>query len=277
VLEARGLTLKRGARTLLSALDFRVNAGEFWCVLGPNGSGKTTLLHALAGLDEAAAPCVWLNNVGLGAMALDAVALDAVASNTVALNAVALNAVALDELARLRSLMPQATQDAFSSSALETVLLARAPWQGLFDGASEEDLHIAKQCLEDADLAGFFSRDVVTLSGGERQRVAFAQTLAQDASLMLLDEPASHQDLRHQALIFSKLATRAALGKTIIASVHDLNLAARYASHVLLMDGEGGFTAGTRDEVMTVERLSHVFATRVEAVTHQGRTLFVAM
>ena len=249
VLEAHSLKLTRGPRTLVERLDWRAQSGEFWCLLGPNGVGKTTLLHTLAGLLPA--PDVVLQGRALPTW-------DA------------------QELARVRGFMPQHIHDAFNASVLDTVLLGRHPHLGRWDWESADDVAVAEQALATTGMQAFAARDVLTLSGGERQRVALAMLLAQQPKLLLLDEPASHQDLQHQVAIFSSLRALADSGRALICAVHDINLAARFATHALLLDGAGGAEAGPIAAMLTPERLSRIFHHPVRQLDDGGRAWFVA-
>ena len=249
LLEAHGLTLKRGTRTLVAQLDWQARGGELWCLLGPNGVGKTTLLHALAGVLPA---------------------------HGVHLNGRALGQWDMQQLARERGFMPQQIHDAFSASALDTVLLGRHPHLGRWAWEGDDDMAIARQALDDCGMAHFAQRDVVTLSGGERQRVGLAMLLAQQPRVLLLDEPASHQDLQHQVAIFKLLRALADEGRALVAAVHDINLAARFATHALLLDGAGGSEAGTVDQMLTPERLTRIFHHPVRRIDDQGRAWFIA-
>ena len=249
VLEASGLTLTRGTRQLIKKLDWCARSGEFWCLLGPNGVGKTTLLHTLAGVLPATGVCLNGRDVGNW---------DA------------------QELARERGFMPQHVHDAFNASVLDTVLLGRHPHLGRWDWESDEDMALARRALETTGMAAFADRDVLTLSGGERQRVALAMLLAQEPRLLLLDEPASHQDLQHQMAIFSCLRSLADAGRALVCAVHDINLAARFATHALLLDGAGGAEAGLAAEMLTPERLSRIFHHPVRRLDDAGRSWFVA-
>lgn len=249
MLEAKGLTLTRGTRVLINRLDWSARGGEFWCLLGPNGVGKTTLLHTLAGILPAEGAC---------------------------LNGRALAGWDAQELARERGFMPQHIHDAFNASVLDTVLLGRHPHLGRWDWESDADVALARRALDATGMAAFAQRDVLTLSGGERQRVALAMLLAQQPRLLLLDEPASHQDLQHQVRIFSLLRALADSGHALVAAVHDINLAARFATHALLMDGVGGVEAGPVMEMLTPERLSRIFHHPVRKLDDAGRAWFVA-
>lgn len=252
LLEVQDLTLHVGERTLVRELSFRLSPGEIWCLLGPNGSGKTTFLHTLVDLRKTQAGLVRLAGK-------------------------ALDAWPLAEAARLRGFLPQTLHDAFSASVLDSVMLGRHPYRMRWQWESEDDRAIAFAALEAVDLAGFEERDVLTLSGGERQRVALAALLAQDAPLLLLDEPVSHLDLHHQVLVLRHLGNLAReRGKGVLFSVHDLNLAARFASHALILTPQGAVRQGPISEVMTEPDLWCAFGHRVARIETAGRILFIA-
>jgi iron complex transport system ATP-binding protein len=178
--------------------------------------------------------------------------------------------------ARRRSFLPQTIHDAFSASVLECVMLGRHPYLSRWQWEGDGDRATAQAALELVDLTGFAERDVLTLSGGERQRVALAALFAQDAPLLLLDEPVAHLDLHHQLLVLEHLRALAReRGRGVMFAVHDLNLAARFASHALLLGPQGTVRQGTVAEVMQEEGLSEAFGHRVARVEAAGRTLFV--
>jgi len=234
LLEASHLTLRAGTRELAHDLSLRVQAGELWCVLGPNGSGKTTLLHTLAGVQPPTAGRVHLMDADLARCPPE-------------------------QLARWRGLLTQTVHDSFSATALDVVLLGRHPHHGRWSFDDDQDRRIAHDALAAVDAAALAERDVITLSGGERQRVAIAALLAQQVPLMLLDEPTAHLDLKHQIGVLRHLrALVQAGGGAAVIALHDLNLAARFASHALVL---GGATpvAGTIDAVMTEDTLSAAF------------------
>jgi iron complex transport system ATP-binding protein len=248
MLATHALSLKAGSRVLVERLDWSAAAGEFWCLLGPNGVGKTTLLRALAGVPPRA---------------------------EVLLQGRALSGWEPRELARMRGLMPQQAHDAFSTSVLETALLGRHPYLDAWAWESAADVALARANLARVGMDALAARDVLTLSGGERQRVALAQLLTQDPAVMLLDEPSSHQDLRQQIAVFDLLRDLAGAGKTLVAAVHDINLAARYATHALLLDGQGGATAGPVAEVLTPAHLTRIFGHPVRKIEDAGGSAFV--
>jgi len=159
----------------------------------------------------------------------------------------------------------------------ETAALARQRDFGvrsLFDDGAQRDDEV-ERVLDRLLLAPFAASDVQTLSGGERQRVAIATALLQGAPLLLLDEPASHLDLAHERLLVDVLRAHAAAGGSIVASLHDLDLAWDLASHVVVLDGRGGAVAGTRDDILVADRLAAVFGVAIRALVVDGATRFV--
>jgi iron complex transport system ATP-binding protein len=229
------ISLRAGDRILLERFTHTFHAGEVWCITGPNGAGKTTLISVLAGLLSPAAGHVALDGTRLADWSPAA-------------------------LARRRALMPQTAHDAFSASVLDIVMLNRFPHLAGWGWEGEADRAAAHAALDLLGLAEFASRDVLSLSGGERQRVALAAVLCQEAPLLLLDEPLAHLDLHHQVDCLEAL-TEWARGpqRNVVFSCHDLNLARRFASHALLLDGTGAAYVGPVREVLTPELASRAF------------------
>jgi iron complex transport system ATP-binding protein len=252
LLETRALALRAGAtphgRVLFDDLTISVHPHECWVVLGPNGAGKSSLLAALAGVFVPAHGSVAVDGRPLAEWPPVA-------------------------LADRRAWCPQFWSDPFPASVLDTVQLARhrrAGWKASFD---EPDARVSA-VVERLELAGLLDADVRTLSGGERQRVAIATTLLQETPLLLLDEPASHLDLGHQHLLLEVLRDHAGAGGAVVASLHDLNLAWDLASHVVLLDGRGSASAGTRDALMTPARLGGAFGVGIEQIAVGARQRF---
>jgi iron complex transport system ATP-binding protein len=253
-LQVEGLGLRAGglaqARLLFAGLDFRVEPGERWVVIGPNGAGKSSLLAALAGTFPAATGTIGLANTPLSAWPAEALAAE-------------------------RAWSPQFWFDPFPSTVLETAALAYRRdlgWRFRLDRAAEPQVLAV---LDRLALGSLLDVDVRVLSGGERQRVALATALLQEAPILLLDEPASHLDPAHQRLLLRLLREHAAAGGSVVASLHDLNLAWDLASHAVLIDGRGGACAGTRAQVFDAGRLGEVFGVTIEAVDVGGATRFL--
>lgn len=234
-ISAQRVTLKAGARTLLEDFTHTFYPGEIWCIAGPNGAGKTTLIAALAGLRAPAA----------GHIEIDGVRVADWPSVP---------------LAQRRALMPQNAHDAFSASVFDIVMLNRFPHLTGWGWESEADRAAARDALAALGLTGLAARDVLSLSGGERQRVALAATLCQAAPLLLLDEPLAHLDLHHQIDCLEALvAFSRSPERTVMLSCHDLNLARRFATHALLLDGQGSAHAGPVREVLSASLASRAF------------------
>jgi nicotinate-nucleotide--dimethylbenzimidazole phosphoribosyltransferase len=250
-LQATNLGLHVGARTLIASLTQCFAPGEVWCIAGPNGAGKTTLIGVLAGLTRPAAGEVTLDGIALaGWRAAD--------------------------LARRRAWMPQDTHDGFSASVLDTVMLNRFPYLSGWGWESGDDRAAALAALDLLGLGSFAARDVLSLSGGERQRVALAATLCQNAPLVLLDEPLSHLDLHHQIECLEVLTVAAReRARTVIFSCHDLNLARRFATHALLLDGRGGAHAGLARDVLSAARASAAFGYPLALIRQEGHEALV--
>ena len=254
LMHVANLQLNTPHRLLLKDLNWEIKAGECWCVIGRNGAGKSTLLRTLA---------------GQRAMEHPAQAMIKIKGKDSVL-------CSLSDLAKERAFLPQGRTDAFGYRAIETVLSARHPYHDAHYWESQTDIEIATAALHELDVADLAQRDVRSLSGGERQRVAIAALLAQDAQLMLLDEPANALDLAHQVSVmqlFSRLCRE--FGKAVVMVSHDLNLAHRIASHALLMMGDGSWLAGSIQQVMTVEQLSLCLGHPIERFTHGDQTIFL--
>jgi iron complex transport system ATP-binding protein len=232
ILHTRHLSLRMGARMLVHDLNLEIRPGQLWCVLGKNGAGKTSLLHALAGLCQPTSGSVEIDGENIAA-------------------------IAPRKLAKMRGLMTQHQSDAFSQSALDTVLVGRAPYRSGAGWDSEEDVAAASAALAATGLAHLAQHDVLRLSGGERQRVALAALLAQAPHVLLLDEPTAHQDVAQQLAVF-RLLRRLAGAHALIVNCHDINAAASFATHALVLAGAGHW-AGTAAEVLVPEVLQQAF------------------
>lgn len=251
LIEVRGLTLRAGQRTLMRDFGMRVRPREMWCILGANGVGKTMFMHTLVGLRRPQAGAVHLAGKPLPQWS----AVDA---------------------ARLRGFLPQTNHDVFSAPVVQVVLMGRHPhlrrwqWEGRADGAA------ALAALKAVDLEDVAERDVTTLSGGERQRVAIAALLVQDTPLLLLDEPLAHLDLFHQIEVLKHLAGLAReQGRGVVLSLHDLNLALRFATHGMLFGTNTTLSHGPIEAVMTEASLSDAFGCAVRKISMGARSIFV--
>ena len=250
-LRAAAVTVRAGARELVRELSLELAAGEVVAILGRNGSGKTLTLHTLAGLREPAA----------GAVSLDGVALPQLRRRALAL--------------RL-GLLPQDLEDAFVSTAIETVLIGRHPHLAAWQWESAQDERIAREALRAVDMERFALRRTDTLSGGEQRRVAVAALLAQQPSIFLLDEPTNHLDPHHQLAVLGLFRELANSGHTVITTLHDPTLAARFADRVLLLHGDGRWMLGPVGTTLTAASLSELYLAPMIELGADGRRVFVS-
>jgi len=251
ILEARGVDLVVGDRVLVRSLDLQVRAAERWCMLGPNGSGKSTLLRSLAGV----APPT------RGEVRLCGTAYARLDKRRAALR---------------RAFLPQDEGCAFRIRVRECVLLGRHPHLGRFGWPGREDLACVEDAIAAMDLSSIADRDVQSLSGGEQQRTRLAALLAQMPQLFLLDEPTTHLDLRHQAALFEHLALLCEReGRSVLFATHELNIAARFATHALVFGTDGRVACGPAAEVLDAGFLSNVFGFPIVATAVADRKAFV--
>ena len=235
-LEVRGLRAGYGAAPdALAGVDLSVEAGEVVGLLGPNGSGKTTLVRAVT---RALAP----------------------RAGTVRILGRDPYRMGSREAARLVAVVPQEISPGFPFTVEELVLMGRSPYVGAWGGGSAEDWAKARAAMDDVDVRGLADRGYDELSGGERRRVVLAQALAQDAPLLLLDEPTTHLDVGHVLSTLSLVRSLARRrGRAALAVLHDLNLAASFCDRLVVLDGGRVVSEGTAAEVVTEDLLGRVY------------------
>ena len=251
LLDVSGLRVRVPGRVLVDALDMTLARGEFIAVLGRNGSGKTLSLLTLAGLRPPDAGAIRLGGDAMGALPRQ-------------------------QVAKRLALLPQDTDDIFPASVLDTALVGRHPHIGRLRWESPQDYELARGALAMVGIADLADRDVLSLSGGERRRLAVAQILTQAPGVYLLDEPTNHLDPQHQVDTLRIFRQAANSGAGVIASLHDVNLAARVADRCLLLFGDGRWEFGATGEVLDEERLEALFETPMEAVSWREGRLLVA-
>lgn len=250
ILQTRDLIINVPNRADGFPLNISIESGQVWGVLGPNGAGKTTLLHTLAGLLPARSGQVILNDSPLAELKRR-------------------------DIARQLGLVFQERQDSFPATVLETAMIGRHPWLSPWQSEQSEDLQRAQQALAAMDVDHLSERLLSTLSGGERQRVAIATLMTQNPDIWLLDEPTNHLDLHHQVKVMSLLKGQAALSKTVFMCLHDLNLAARWCSHVLLLYSNGDACWGPVDSMLKPSALEQLYKQKLITVEVDGLPIFV--
>jgi iron complex transport system ATP-binding protein len=240
-LSLSGVRVTRGGREVVHGVDLEVGVGEWVALIGPNGAGKTTLLRALAGV------------------------LTATGGLTVA--GVPASALSRRDWARAVALVPQEPNAPPWLTVSEYVLLGRTPHLGALAREGRRDREVAGRALARLDLLDYRDRTLGTLSGGERQRVVVARAVAQDAPIVLLDEPTTALDVGHQQQALDLLdELRRETELTLVAAMHDLTLAAQYAERMVLL-ADGRIVAdGKPDEVLTEESLALHYGARTRVV-----------
>jgi iron complex transport system ATP-binding protein len=249
---ARGIAWQAGARTILGPLDLEILDGECLAVVGPNGAGKTTLLRLLTGLLQPSA----------GALSL--------AGRPFA-------KLSRRDLARRIAYVPQIRPASVPLSVEEMVLLGRYPYLGRLQLAPRRaDFAAVDEALERVGIGELRRRPVDQLSGGERQAVLIAAALAQEAQLLVLDEPTLHLDARHQQQLAALLlGLKSEAARTVVLATHDLNLAALLGDRLLALGGGLPVAAGTPAEILQPDLLARLFQARYEIVRGGERPLTV--
>ncbi|UYQ78759.1 ABC transporter ATP-binding protein [Glutamicibacter sp. JL.03c] len=238
-LQVQGVRLGYDRKPVIDSLDLSFEPGKFTAIIGPNGCGKSTLLSAMARLLKPSA-----GQILLGGVALDAFKPKA--------------------YAREVSLLSQQAVAPSGITVAQLVSRGRFPHQGLLAQHSSGDEAAVHQALMSTGILELATRRLSELSGGQRQRVWVATTLAQQAPIMLLDEPTTYLDVAHQVDLLDLFASQRDAGKTVIAVLHDINQAMRYADRVVLMHEGKVLASGAPDEVITGGSLEAAFGVRCE-------------
>jgi iron complex transport system ATP-binding protein len=248
LLEARGVRFSYpgGTRLVVDDVDVQVEAGSFYAVLGPNGSGKSTLLRLL-----------------LGALVPDR-GVVRFAGRDVA-------SWGRRELARRVGVVPQSEELAFPCTVRELVAMGRYPHLGAWRREGPADQRAIVDAMRRCDVLELAQRPLARLSGGERQRARIARALAQCPGTLVLDEPSASLDIRHEMGIFELLATLAARGRvTVLLATHNLNLAARYADRLLLLERGRVAAEGSPAKVLERACIERVYRWPVAITTYPG-------
>jgi iron complex transport system ATP-binding protein len=240
-LEVRGLSVELGRRAIVSDVRLDVPEGGWVCVIGPNGAGKTTLVHAIAGLVPR--------------------------TGSVRLWGRPIEQLGRRERARTIALVPQLPAIPESFTVEQYVLLGRTPHLGLLASEGKHDLEAVASALERLDLGWAASRRLETLSGGELRRAVIARAIAQEASLLLLDEPTTGLDIAQQLRVLELVEElRSTGGLTVISTMHDLTLAGRFAERFALLSEGHVVVEGSRAEVLLPHVIAEHYGARVGVI-----------
>jgi iron complex transport system ATP-binding protein len=237
LIETRGITYSVAEKRIIDRISISVKRGEFVGLVGPNGAGKTTLLRLLIGVLPPTGGEILLEDRRL-------------------------QEFRLRERARRVAYLSQETTTVFPYPVLDILLMGRYPFLGRFRRESESDLEKARRALAYVGLRGFEERYFNELSGGERQLVLFAKILVQETELLLLDEPTSNLDIKHQDQFFSMAFELTREKKAVVAAVHNLNIASQYCSRLILLHRGRVATEGKPEEVLRSDWLDPVYETK---------------
>ena len=250
MIDLRGVTVERGGRPVVDGVNMSVADGEWLALIGPNGAGKTTLLRAIVRLVPFAGEII--------------------------LDGRAVGDLSRSELARLVAVVPQEPTTPPWMTVAEYVLLGRTPHLGPLAKEGARDRDAAARALGRLDLLPFAERRLGTLSGGEKQRAVVARALAQEARIVLLDEPTAALDIGHQQQALDLLdGLRAEAGLTLLAAMHDLTLAAQYADRMVLLDAGRVSADGLPHEVLTERLIARHYGASIQVVSVDGRLAVV--
>ena len=224
-----------GDKQVLNSVSLNIEKGKFYSIIGPNGSGKTTLLKNISkGLNPA--------------------------KNSVFIEGIDASSLKYKELAKRVSSVPQSTSINFDFSTFDVVLMGRNPYIGRFMSESEHDLEITKNAMISTNTWQLKDKNINEISGGERQRVIIARALAQETDIMLLDEPVSQLDIHHQIELMDTLVSlKRNRNKTIVAVLHDLNLAAQFSDFLILLKDGAIVSMGEAKDVLTCENIEKTY------------------
>ncbi|KAA9407989.1 ATP-binding cassette domain-containing protein [Haloarcula sp. CBA1131] len=245
MLDVSDLAVSFGDQSVVSGVEFSVDRGSLVGLVGPNGAGKTTVLRAVKGTLDPDAGTVRVDGEPIQSKSAKAVS-------------------------RLVASTPQGTALSFDFSVRQTVEMGRTPHLGRFDRMDDGDRRAVETAMERASVAQFADRPFTSLSGGERQRVLLARALAQETPALLLDEPTASLDINHAVRTLELVRALVDDGKTAVAAIHDLNLAARYCDELVLLAGGGVRAAGRPADVLTSDTLRDAFDAETLVTTQPG-------
>ncbi|WP_122586402.1 Fe(3+) dicitrate ABC transporter ATP-binding protein FecE [Pseudomonas viridiflava] len=239
ILQAQQLDIGYGATRIVQDLSFSPPPGKVTALIGPNGCGKSTLLKAFASILTPQA----------GSLSLDGKAYRDLSAR---------------DLARKVAFLPQVLPIPEGVSVRQLVAYGRSPHNSLWGRLSGADQHSVEQALQRMELETLADRPLSDLSGGQRQRAWLAMILAQDAAIVLLDEPTTYLDISHQVELLDLMRALSAEGKTVITVLHDINQACRYADHLAVMQAGRLVASGTPGDVLNAELVCRVFDVQVQ-------------
>lgn len=249
MLKIQSITVSYGETEILHEVTLDVSAGEVVSLIGPNGAGKTTMMRAISGVIP-------------------------LKSGSVHVNGEDISITPISERARKLAVVPQARKLTPEYTAKQAIMMGRTPYLGWLGNPSQSDFDKVDWAIERTGISGLVDRRVDELSGGEQQLILVARALAQDAPVILLDEPTAHLDLRHQATILDlvhSLAKESSLA--VLMSLHDLNLVSIFSDRIALLDQGTILAEGQPYDVLNKDILSRVYQVPLEIIPHPHRDI----
>ncbi len=244
-LKIAGLQFSYNSHPVLEDVNFDLKRGEMLTIIGPNASGKTTLLKCITNILKPRKGSIFIDDRSL-------------------------DGLSMREIARKIGHVPQSGTESFPTTVFDTVLMGRKPHGGW--KPSDKDIEMVSKTIERLGLQKIAMRNIGEISGGQRQKVLIARAVAQNPEILLLDEPTSSLDLKHQLEVLEVVKKQTEHGISVVMTMHDLNLAARYSSKILMLKDGKIFAAGGMD-VLNTRNIESVFGVKVSIIEREGRPM----
>ena len=247
MLEVNNIHFSIDGKKILEGISARFEPGRIHGIIGPNGSGKSTLLKNICRIWEPQ-------------------------SGSIVINGKDYSEIPRKELSTMVTLVPQNTTIGFPISVFDIVSMGRNPHLGRFEGVRKKDREIIERALQQTNISALKDRNINELSGGEGQLAIIARAIATEASLILLDEPTSELDVKHTLEIVDILHVFKEQGKTILVTIHDLNLARRFCDRITILCRGKLFYSGNPEDAFAEENIKQVFGVNVREYKHNDTT-----
>ncbi len=241
----KDLSLTIEEKQILKDISLDIESREFVGIIGPNGSGKSSLLKTIYRVLRPSEGEIYINQKEI-------------------------RSYSLKETAREMAVVAQHNEQNFDFSVIDMVLIGRSPHKKFMEGNTREDYQMALDALRQVDMEDFIDRDFNSLSGGEKQRIVLARALAQDTNCLILDEPTNHLDIKYQ-IQFMNIARK--LGITVIAAIHDLNLASLFCTRLYVLKEGRLIKSGRPEEILTEELIYETYGVRSRIIKDEDGSL----